>query len=198
MPVFDKGEADRDMKKPVCIIVIGAECSGTRLATRMCIAAGCKGDATPEGKPENDGWPQHYDVHAPGGETPIVIRRSQPYHPGRVWVDLDALSDRVESWGYEVKVICTCRMSDMIIASQLRKLYIGNPQQGADELTRCYAGISEWVESREHKYCDLLYEDILHSPLPTINRALKAVGLPKLLNLPERIFDGNAKHRTAE
>ena len=186
------------MKKPVCIIVIGAECSGTRLATRMCIAAGCKGDATPEGKPENDGWPQHYDVHAPGGETPIVIRRSQPYHPGRAWVDLDALSDRVEGWGYAVRVIATYRAAEYVIASQIRKLYISNPQRGADELTRCHDGIEAWLVNREHAATYLRYEDILHSPLPTINRALKAVGLPKLLNLPERIFDGNAKYRTAE
>lgn len=186
------------MKKPVCIIVIGAECSGTRLATRMCIAAGCKGDATPEGKPENDGWPQHYDVHAPGGETPIVIRRSQPYHPGRAWVDLDALSDRVESWGYVVKVIITTRAAEYVTRAQLSKLYIINAQQGVDEITRCYDGIDAWLRARKHKASFLFYEDIIMSPLPTINLALKAVGLPKLLNLPERIFDGNEKYRTAE
>ena len=47
---------------PTCYLVVGPECSGTRLVTRLLIAGGCSGCATAEPKAEYGGWPQKWDA----------------------------------------------------------------------------------------------------------------------------------------
>jgi hypothetical protein len=181
--------------KPTCIIVIGPECSGTRLATRLCIAAGCFGDATPESKAEHDGWPQRYDIRTPGNENPVVLRRTLPYHPNRCWPDLAELSRRIESWGRDIKVVVTLRDMGYAVASQLAKTYIANSDQGNAEWKRAYDDIRRWLDFQEYDMTVFDYAAVVARPLSTVNTLMRKVGLPQFENLPEVIYDGNAKYR---
>jgi len=181
-------------KKKICIVVIGAESSGTRLATRLCIAAGCHGEATALGQQQYGGWPQKYDVQEPEGETPIVIRRTMPYHPYRDWFDLHTFSERIEGWGYEVRVVVTVRELGAVAASQRAHFYTESVERGEIECDRVHDIIDDWLTEQEYKHVWMDYEDLIKAPLKTINSTLWKVGIPKLTKLPFRIVDGNSKY----
>ena len=178
------------MSKKRCFIVVGPESSGTRLVTRLLIAAGCEGDATAHGKLENDGWPQHYDVNDPKGETPIVIRRTLPYHPNRVWPDMEELIARIEGCGYEVLLIETARQQDSMVASQLWNRHIKDAKQGKTEIKRA-TGI---LDSLNQDKAVVSYEGLVDDPEGAIAQLYKVCKLRPPKNLTEDIYDGNAKY----
>jgi len=181
-------------QKKRAFIVAGPERSGTRLVTRILIAAGCEGIATAQGKPQFKGWPQKWDVEDPTDETMIVIRRSLPYHPYRQWPDMDALIERFRGLGFEVSFIITERDVDCTIASQLNNGYVQSQDQGLNEMHRVIHICQGLISREKPLYYICGYESLVSDPKETVAAMLKSLDLPALKELPEEIYDGNHKY----
>ena len=180
------------------MIVIGPESSGTRLLTRLFIEAGCDGVATAEGRPEYEGWPQYYDANDPAGESPIVIQRTVPYHPGRVMPDLDRLWDRLEACGYRIAVAWITRSQDIAAKSQVAHGYAGDYDAAMKELESAHYYITNWLAKPDKKAIGfVLYETLVRDPLVTFNEILEAIGIAPLEKIDETIYNGNSKYMEA-
>jgi hypothetical protein len=179
--------------KPRAFIVAGPECSATRLTTRFLIAGGCHGVATAEGRAEFGGWPQYYDLNDPQGETPIVIRRTLPYHPFRQWPDLDALYERISACGYDLSLIITSRDADAVAASQAAKGYVSSIDEGIAEIHRCYSTLEEWFLRYEINDFTMIYENMVVDTTRAMETLRQFCGLPAF-NFDEGIYDGNEKY----
>ena len=177
-----------------CFIVAGGEKSGTRLATRILIAAGCLGIATAEAQAEYGGWPQYYDANDPEGESPIVIRRTLPYHPGRQWIELDPLVDRIKALGYDITIIFTVRSTDCTAKSLVASRYVANFEAGLKDTTEANTRIQAYIARSEGKSYVLPYECLVDDSKKELQTMSEAIGLDcKAFNEP--IFDGNAQYK---
>ena len=177
-----------------CFIVAGGEKSGTRLATRILIAAGCLGIATADARPEFGGWPQFYDLNDPQGETPIVIRRTLPYHPGRQWVELEPLIDRIKALGYDITIIFTVRSSDCTAKSLVVSRYVANFEEGLKDTTRANSEIQAYIARSEADSYVLPYECLVDDSKKELKTMSEAIGLDCTV-FSEPIFDGNAQYK---
>lgn len=175
------------MQKKKAIIVVGPESSGTRLLTRLFMAAGCDGDANAE--VAHNGWPQRWDTLDPADGQDIVIRRSLPYHPFRKWPDIRALAKRFRKLGYLVKIVTIDRNDKALAASQVAHGWVSTKKQSHDEHEACRMIMKDLKPVYSVKY-----EALVKNPTPTINKMLKALGFTPLKKLPEKIFDGNSKY----
>ncbi len=101
-----------------CFFVVGPEGSGTRMMTRALILAGCFEDET---------WQNaHNAPNLTNAPERIVFHRSLPHSPperGRVWSDLKALRDLIESYGYQVQPILMIRDWHATISSQNARVW---------------------------------------------------------------------------
>lgn len=175
------------MQKKKAIIVVGPESSGTRLLTRLLVAAGCDGDANSE--VAHNGWPQRWDTQDPKHDQDIVIRRSLPYHPFRTWPDIKALCKRFKKLGYQVKIVAIDRSDKALASSQVAHGWVATKKQSHDEHDACKQIMKGLKPAHSMKY-----EMLVRKPTETTNKMLKALGLKSLRKLPEDVFDGNAKY----
>ena len=91
-------------------LVVGPECSGTRMLTDALIRAGAFGQPSHEQEMDNLDFRGRPDL--------IVLRRSVPH--GNTWPDLPRIIRAMTAAGYHVSPIVTFRDKDFCVKSQLR------------------------------------------------------------------------------
>lgn len=165
-------------------LVVGAESTGTRLATRLLVAAGCQGDA---------GHEQPWDVTLPTDETPIVWRRSFPH--GDTWPLLGELVDYLQEQDYQITVVVTLRAWWATLRSQIAREFAVNEQEGLQHVQEAYRRIFDVLSEEEISYVMLEYEDLVQRPRQAVAWLCAALGLDRPAYVPA-IYDGNAKHVT--
>jgi len=157
-------------------LVLGAEGTGTRLMTRLLIAAGCSGDGQHE---------QRWDTETP--TDPLVVwRRSFP-HNG-VWPDLSDMYASLHD--YAVRTIVMVR--DWYTCSRAQVAthpYVPTEEVSLINLQRAYLEIFRAIEL---PFIVVSYESIVAHP-EAITEILRILGLPTP-QAPENIVDGNAKY----
>lgn len=180
-------------EEKVAVVVVGQECSATCLVTRLLILAGCYGSADVVSCPEYKGWPQKYDVEDPQGETPIVIRRTLPYHPFRKWPDLETLRLRLTRVGYACRFLLILRDHRCIIESQLQHRYVSERSQAVSDHHLCQL-IMQGLTLSPYNGEYFHYETLVSDPMGSVTDLCGFAGCDPLDALPEEIFDGNEKY----
>jgi hypothetical protein len=99
-------------------LVTGPESSGNRYLARLCIQAGCAGDASTQ---------QAFDREPPLCQERVVWIRSLP-HAGR-WPDLDGLVALLRGRDYEVQALIPVRCPVATARSQIGVGHVGSVAQ---------------------------------------------------------------------
>ena len=111
-------------------LVLGPESSGTRLLTRLLIAAGCEGSAAHH---------QPFDEQTPEGVSPLVWRRSVPQRGH--WPDIASMVGELRRRNYSVHAIVTMRDWLPSAGSQVRAGHVADRVQAYTHLARAYPHI---------------------------------------------------------
>ncbi len=179
------GGAQGDQISRKVILVLGPESSGTRLATRILIEAGCLGD---------DGHVQRWDTRPipdwADEKRPIVWRRSLP-HGGR-WPDLYQLVARAGPTGRDLLVVVTVREWWACARSQVRAGHVPGMGQALSHISLAYLRIFSLLAGSSIPYYVLPYEALVLHPGPTIAGLIEWLGLARVPEI--EIRDENAKH----
>lgn len=169
------------------VLVMGPEASGTRLATRILVAAGCQGD---EGHEQR--WDAGLPVRVPSMPegAPLVWRRSVP-HGGR-WPDLVTWIQGVRDRGYAVQAVVTTRDWRCMVESQVLAGHVRTPGQAKGNIERAYDSIFGALGLALAPFVTLSYESLVQRPERV------QVWLAETLRLPTvprvTVYDGNAPY----
>lgn len=169
---------------PRAFLVVGPQSSGTRLATRLLIAAGCTGDG---------GHEQRFDdpekLAAARGAAAIVWRRSYPH--ADEWPSLRNLCRAVEGLGFEPAVIVMARRQSVVIQSQLRTFRnVPTADVARADIARAYASI--YAELPAGVPVEVVTYESLTAPGGATD-FVESLGL-WWREQPEHIYDGNARY----
>lgn len=161
--------------------VVGAESTGTRLATRILIAGGCAGSA---------GHDQPFDEHGFGDEECVVIRRSFP-HRGR-WPQL---SDFVNEYKgeFDFRAVWTVRDYDCTAHSQVRNKHVPELAAAYKNIQRANLIIAGQLGYHVIPYRILSYEALVARPTKVQLELLSGLGLGAP-DSPIAVTDENAKY----
>ena len=163
------------------VLVLGPESSGTRLITRILIAAGCHGQ---------DGHQQEWDRALPGdGRSPLVWRRSFP-HGGR-WPDVATMVHRLRQRGYAVKAVILAREPQALERSQLRAGHVGDVEEARRRIQEAYRRILTGLAEAGVAYILVPYEALVLHPAPVQAYLARRLGLPVAPYVT--VYDGNEK-----
>lgn len=163
------------------VLVLGPESSGTRLMTRILIAAGCHGQ---------DGHHQEWDRALPeDGRAPIVWRRSFPH--GGQWPDIVAMSHQLRQRGYVVKAVVLAREPQALERSQVAAGHVGTVEEARWHLQRAYQRIMTGLTRAEVEYILVPYEALVLHPAPVQAYLARRLDLPASPHVA--VYDGNAK-----
>lgn len=174
-------------------LVLGGVSSGTRLVTRLLLAAGLKG---------NGNHQQEFDTVIEPGLKQIVWRRSYPHgSPGSHdrWPDALEMVAKAEQNGYKLKhVVVTHR--DWYAASHSaarRRVSVASVRHAVDFNRKAYALIYRqlWLLQEETgftNYTMCSYDELVAYPNLYSDWLIKAAGL-KWKGTPEEIFNSNQK-----
>ncbi len=144
--------------------MLGAESTGTRLATKILIEAGCTGW---------DGHFQPFDKEPIGDQDPIVWRRSVP-HNG-TWLALGELLARL--YDRDVHVIITMRDWTCAMSSQVRNKHAKTRVEALEKLRKAYREIFEQVNALQLPYTVLVYESMILNPDVALKAFVRELGL---------------------
>ena len=169
------------MSEKHAFLVMGPESSGTRLATRILIDAGCIGD------PDH---PQRWDAEQFAEQTPIVWRRSFPH--AAQWPDIGRWVGLLREHDYSVRAIVTTRDPYAMAQSQVTVGHTGHAEASRRHIQEAYTRIFEGLGRNRVEFVVLSYEALVQRPGKVAGWLLRAMGLPDQLNI--KIYDGNAKH----
>jgi len=160
-------------------LVLGAESTGTRLATKLLIQAGCTGW---------DGHFQPFDKEPFGDQDPVVWRRSVP-HNGR-WLDMGTLMSRLT--GRDVHVVVTVRDWACTVASQVKSKHAPTKQIARERIEEAYLQI--FAELNHHKvpFTILVYESLILGGPQAQFAFVKSLGLDPSMAAID-VTDQNAK-----
>lgn len=155
------------MNRNLAYIVVGAESTGTRLVTRLLIAAGCYGDP---------GEHQRLDTEIPNDGRPLVWRRSIPH--GEHWPDITDLAWSLHVRGYRVHIVITMRDWTAASSSQAEgRKHAYTLAHAWHKLQRAYREIFEAVKLLGVDYVICVYESLVLRPLPAARFLLASLGL---------------------
>lgn len=162
------------------VMVIGPESSGTRLAARILVAAGCAG---------SDVHDQAYDWRLPTEELLIMWRRSLPHR--NEWPDIPCMVRGLHAVGYDVLGVFTDRADEPLTLSQMASR--GRTRNAAERnIARARIIMATWPLPK----VSVQYEDLVARPKETMAQMLAPLHLP----VPDgiEIFDANAKYAEEE
>ncbi len=173
----------------VAVLVVGAEGSGTRLMTRLLMAAGCLG---------GDDGVQAFDRFVPPATCPIVWRKSYP-HYGR-WPNLRRMAARGRLQGYEVRAVVMLRDWHALCASQVAAHHVATLADARWRSREAYRRIFRGLElaGLTQAYIPVTYEALVDRPTPVMEGVFRELGLPEGTPLPFPITDANAKYYKAQ
>lgn len=165
------------------VLVLGAEGTGTRVVTRLLIAAGYAGD---------DGHTQRWDAELPTDEPLVVWRRSLPH--GGQWPDVDRLVRQLVERGYDVTACVTSRDWAATVRSQIAAGHSATPAGALWQLRRAYITVASALHAADVPFVVASYESLSQHPEAAAELLLQ-LGVTPPATLPT-FFDGNAKHFT--
>jgi hypothetical protein len=163
------------------VIVCGPESSGTRLATRLCLSMGCRGD---------DGHTQPWDTTTPepaGG--PVVWRRSLPH--AKSWPDLADMAARLRGAGFEVRGVVTVRCWRCTVKSQEQRGH-ARGAVAEENVRRAVQHASSQLNAAKVPWALLVYEALVARPGPVVRWLAGWLGLPAPAEVDVR--DEDRKH----
>lgn len=162
--------------------VMGPESSGTRITTRLLVAAGCWGD---------DGHPQRLDnfafMRAP---DLIVLRRSVPH--ATQWPPIAEIVGLMRAAKYEVYGIVTTRDMFCMVSSQVRVGHVPAPAHAWRNIRFAYKHIFKEIDEVGIWYVVSSYEALIQRPKEYSAWLGGVLGLPAPKGI--EIRDGNAKY----
>lgn len=163
-------------------VVLGPESSGTRLMTRLLMAAGCVGDG--------DHW-QRWDELQPEEEL-IVIRRHRVL-PSRVppWATSDNLVLALQAIGYNVFAVIVTRDWHATACSQIAAPHAPDAHTALASMRNTWRNIFANLPA-DVPFEVVSYESIVQRPRQTLSMLCQRVGLPPPAGL-EAVQDGNEK-----
>lgn len=169
--------------------VLGPESSGTRLVTRLLIAAGCHGSSD-HVQPLDD---SQFNLKSIPISTPVVWRRSIP-HNNEI-PKISAMIDRVHP--RTTMAIVTVRDWYCIVQSQLRdNQHATSLDQANYNIFHAYELIFTKLSYWKIPYRIFVYEAAVLNPEMAQSRFLESLGLPAL-SKPVEIHNGNDKYWSA-
>jgi len=157
-------------------IVVGPESSGTRLVTKILIAAGCNGSAEHY---------QEFDDHQFVGD-PIVWRRSLPH--GSYWPSLRGMITRLRGERYgDIQIVITTRSWRILAESQVKAGYSRDLQHAYQKILQAYKVIFTDIPSLMVPYAVVDYHALTTYPKLEIPWLTRFLGLPDVdwSSLPE-------------
>ena len=167
------------------VIVCGPESSGTRLATRLLMSMGCRGDAG-----HTQPWDAVRDSDRPdpaGG--PVVWRRSLPH--AKSWPNLGDMVSRLRGAGFEVGGVVTVRCWKCTVKSQEQR----GRARGAtaeDNVRRALQYASTQLNAAQVPWVLLVYEALVARPVEVVRWLAGALGLPAPAEVD--VYDGDSKY----
>lgn len=162
-------------------LVLGPESSGTRLMTKLLIAAGCYGD---------DGHEQRLDCAIPADEPLVVWRRSVPHR--KEWIRVREVVARLSDAGYSVTAIVMSRDWHALGLSQVQAPHVADVETATANAQRAYCLIFGSLSATNTPFEVVNYEAIVSRPQATVAALMRRLGLAE----PEGtyLYDGNAKY----
>ncbi len=161
------------------ILVAGPESSGTRMMTKILMAAGCAGD---------DDSHQRWDHEDPQGDL-IVWRRSVPHARG--WPVLRELVRHLRTFGYEVSALITTRAWWPMAQSQVFHHHVPDMATALVNIAGAYPHILAGLTAASVPYTMAHYENIVTRPDKALATLLGALGLKAPIGF--EVFDANEK-----
>ena len=171
------------------IIVIGPECSGTKITTKLFIEAGLFGDDDHEQRldPFIEGKVSYASV---AGICRCVMRRSIPH--GDVWVDFSDLQRRLKEEGKSLPFfVITMRDWNETIRSKVRNQFHGSHGDALSAMRREMTYLSQFIPQFEN-WCIFGTSRLFASP----ERAIKSLALSTGIDLkvPITLYDADEKY----
>ncbi len=178
------GKNDMAVSKTRAYLVLGPESSGTRLMTRLLLAAGCLGD------PDHT---QRFDTALPPANgQPLVWRRSVPH--AHQWPDIGDLVQQLSGAGYVTQAIVMNRTWWALLPGQVGTGHVTTEQLALDQIRRAYPHIFGQLWGNGISYVVVSYEALVQAPAQTMQHAFGLVGLEWSASaIYEDIWDENAK-----
>jgi LPS sulfotransferase NodH len=163
-------------------LVTGPPSSGTRLMTRILIAAGCEGCG--------DHY-QRFDDILPTAER-VVVRRHYPTERPPKWAKDDNIITALQAKDYTVRVVIINRDWPCTIQSMLNAPHAGDEDEAYQWLRRSWRMIFEHMPA-DVDFHIVSYEGLAQRPKETTATLLSQLGLNPQCEI-EAIVDGNAKY----
>lgn len=160
------------------ILVLGAESSGTRLVTRLLIAAGCYGDGR---------HAQRLDILLIRTSL-IVWRRSFPYN--ECWPNVKKMIHDLQGVGYEVRAVIVHRDWHATALSQISNGHAKTVKGAYRNLQRAYRSIAE--QTNEIEVTLISYESLVQHGQAIVSWLCSRLGIKTPTEI-EEIYDANAK-----
>ena len=166
------------------IIVAGPESSGTRLATRMLIAAGCLGEGGHKQAFDEDGPPAKLS-----GANAIVWRRSLP-HAGK-WPSLSEMAHKCASRGYDVGFVVTVREWWAMALSQQANGHVPNKSRALENIQHSiFFVLDEARKFTPHPdFMVVTYESIILNPNMAVQSMTSHFGIKPKKGTGEPSFE---------
>jgi hypothetical protein len=161
-------------------LVLGPESSGTRLMTRLLIAAGCYGDSDHH---------QRLDTAIPGREPFLAWRRSIPH--GGTWPDLERMVEIVAALSYGVTAVIMSRDWHSMAISQEQAPHAESAGAALEQIQMAYRYIFASLPD-DMPFEIVNYEAVVMRPRGTIKYLFTRLGLP-VPELPY-IYDANGRY----
>jgi len=163
-------------------LVVGAEATGTRLATRILMQAGCFGS--------DEHFNQPFDSGIKDNVPLAVWRRSVPH--SHEFPDIVQMVYDLEKKGYQVTMVITMR-EWLATSKATRRNHHGDTNgEALERLDRAYKWIFGALVQHPIPFEFVIYESLVLHPAETQRALLTRLNL-NTDNLAD-IYDGNAKH----
>ena len=170
-------------KRKRAYLVLGPESSGTRLMTRLLIAAGCHGSA--------EHFDQPFDAGVPEDGPPLVVwRRSVPHN--REWPPIGSMVIELMAAGYQVHAVVMTRDWYCMARSQVRAGHVDWAGQAYANLRQAYPHIFGSLGRLGVGFTVISYESLVQRPEKVLAVLYQWLDLEPPAELPT-IVDANAK-----
>ena len=168
-----------------CLIVIGAEATGTRATTRLLVEAGCAGT-----------WKhaQPFDHEPPDAKAfPLAVWRKSVPH-GHQWPDVAAMVERLQGNGYEdITVVVAVRDWHVTKRSQVRARHVKTLADAEGNMRKAYTRIFAGLVKAGVPYVISSLEALEMHGRKASRGLLQELGITK----PAKVYafkDANAKY----
>jgi len=166
------------------ILVMGAVSSGTRMLTRLFVAAGCNGDG-------NKDHTQRWDTEQPHGDL-IVWRRHVPTRRTPKWAIHENAIYALQSLGYDVHAVIIVRDWFPTVQSALKANHRPN-KAAVEEMNREVWRLMFRDLPSDVPFTVVTYESLIQRPQQAFYALCDHLGIERPSSF-EAIEDGNEKH----